>query len=520
MSREEHKPLSFSTTMRNPERIASFLSCLETFDGMVLTSDLIMRVVRKVIKKKLYKPMIIGRTSNLNNIYLDEETTFNDEQINFIIENSPQDHKEKGFDYGWDSRFDTWYKIAKEFGFVYYNMNEPITLSQTGHMLINAYENTDDEFNSGAVIQNVFLNALIKYQTDNPFRRNLNKNKPVILLLKVLKMLKDDSEENGAGVFIKELPFLTCWPNFDTEELYEYIKNFREVHHFSASDEIVYEHALQLLESNNRVRFKMKQILKEGVDDLIRKLRITGIFSLRGYGRFIDINELELEKIDYVLENYSEYIEFSDEQSYFNYMGQIDPRIIAIETSSDFDLDSIRQEALRRFANHYSSEEVHSELLKLQNNRASQDDYLKHIENPTRLEFLTSIALVQAYPNSDVRPNYNIDDEGNPTMTARGGMGDILVYDPQENAIVEVTLMRSREQAIVEIPAITRHLEDLQMEKEGELCFSLFIAPLIHRDTTYMCEFTKHSRNLDIVTKTISEFIEQISSTEKISDFL
>ena len=80
--------------------------------------------------------------------------------------------------------------------------------------------------------------------------------------------------------------------------------------------------------------------------------------------------------------------------------------------------------------------------------------------------------------------------------------------------------MRSREQAIVEIPAITRHLEDLQMEKEGELCFSLFIAPLIHRDTTYMCEFTKHSRNLDIVTKTISEFIEQISSTEKISDFL
>ena len=74
-------------------------------------------------------------------------------------------------------------------------------------MLINAYENTDDEFNSGAVIQNVFLNALIKYQTDNPFRRNLNKNRPVILLLKVLKMLKDDSEENGAGVFIKDYHF-------------------------------------------------------------------------------------------------------------------------------------------------------------------------------------------------------------------------------------------------------------------------------------------------------------------------
>ena len=54
-------------------------------------------------------------------------------------------------------------------------------------------------------IKNVFLNALTKYQTNNPFRKNANDNSPLVLLLQVIKLLKDDTEENDAGIFRSEL---------------------------------------------------------------------------------------------------------------------------------------------------------------------------------------------------------------------------------------------------------------------------------------------------------------------------
>ena len=190
MSRKaEHKPLSFSTTMRNPERMAGFLNCIKPFEGMILTNEVIMKIVYKVIEGKLYTPVYVNRSPVLKGIFKDEDLTYSKNQINEIIKNSPQNHKEAGFEHGWPSRFDTWYKLNKEFGFMYYEMNKKIEISSCGHMLCDAYRS--DEENSGQKIQNVFLNALMKYQTNNPFRKNANENVPVILLLKVIKLLKD-----------------------------------------------------------------------------------------------------------------------------------------------------------------------------------------------------------------------------------------------------------------------------------------------------------------------------------------
>lgn len=47
MRQPEHKPLSFSTTMRNPERMAEFVNCLKNFEGQLLTEDIIMKIVKK-----------------------------------------------------------------------------------------------------------------------------------------------------------------------------------------------------------------------------------------------------------------------------------------------------------------------------------------------------------------------------------------------------------------------------------------------------------------------------------------
>lgn len=512
MRKAQHKPLSFSTTIRNPERIVKFLKCIKEFDRQNLTEETIYNIVSKVIKEKLYTTMYIKRNHDLEKIYKNEELTFSDTQLNEIIENSPQKHKEAGFPKGWPSRFDTWYKLIKEFGFLYYEYDKPIELSPSGYMLCDAYESDD----SGIKLQNIFCNALMKYQTNNPFRKNANDNAPIPLLLNLLKLLKDDKDENGAGIHRKELPFLSCWPNNDYKELYCYIKDFRRIYRFSASNEIVYERCLELLKSDNRKRFKMTQIMIESVDDLIRKLRITGIFSLRGMGRFIDFNTIEKSKIDYIIKKYTNYDKFSCKYEYFKYMGSIDTEIVKVSQTSMENLDDIRTKALIKFSKKFEKEYIQKELINLKYNRASKDEYLKLIEPPTRLEFLTSIYLVQNYPNSLIKPNYSIDDEGNPTFTAKGGIADILVEDLFSDSTIEVTLIRNRQQSIIEIPSITRHLKELNNSTKKNDVFSVFIAPIIHEDTIYMCKFTKSKYDLDIYYYDIETFANKIIETSNI----
>lgn len=105
--------------------------------------------------------------------------------------------------------------MPKEYGFVWYRIGEKISISQTGHMLIDTF-NADPVDNQK--IQNVFLNTMCRYQTANPFRKTLMENVPFLLLLKVIKRLKDE-DKNGSGIFRQELSFFISWPNADDEDV-------------------------------------------------------------------------------------------------------------------------------------------------------------------------------------------------------------------------------------------------------------------------------------------------------------
>ena len=200
--KQEYKPLLFTTTVRNPERIKAFIKVIANYNNKVLTNEIIMRIVKDMIAGKYYYTMYEKSNPELNAIYIDSDAIFSDEQIDDIIENSPQDHKEAGFDKGWPSRFDTWYKFIKELGFIYYEMNKPIEISETGNLLLAAELNENPELEEQA-----FLNALVKYQRNNPFRRVLNENAPFTLVLEVLKLIKKDPDMSNAGINIREIPF-------------------------------------------------------------------------------------------------------------------------------------------------------------------------------------------------------------------------------------------------------------------------------------------------------------------------
>lgn len=517
MGREKYKPLSFSTTMRNPNRIAGFLKCLVPFEGMTLTNDLIDNIVREVIRQKIYKPQYINTQAELSEIYVSDDDVFNDEQLSEIILYSPQMHKEAGFDKGWPSRFDTWYKLPMEFGFLTYAIGAKIQISKVGHMLIDAFnENPINE----QKIQSVFLNSMIKYQIRNPYRKNKNDNVPLILLLQVLKKLKDENP-SSTGIFRQEISFFICWTNNDANSLYHKIKEFRTTHKFGQySDELIYDECLQIMgyTEKDKLYIKLKQVTGEAVDEYIRKMRSTGIISLRGNGRFIDFNNLELKKIDYVLKNYSSYTIFSDKQEYYEYMGKIDEHILAIKRNTPANDKVLKKTTLKKYAKAYPPQNIIDELSKVCNKKESKDPIFRFMSSPTRLEFLISIALVQNFKNLDVTPNYIIDDEGLPTCTASGGMADIICHDNLNDYLVEVTLMCGRQQVNNELLPISRHLAEAKKEKED--IFSIFIAPRIHDDVRRYIRFIKFDEHLDIKAFGINEFIDVINNYTTLNEIV
>ena len=257
---------------------------------------------------------------------------FSKDDTEEIIVNSPQQHKEAGFNEGWPSRFDTWYKMAKELGFVYYEMNKPIEFSQSGMQLIKSIE---PEF---AHLENqVFLNAFIKYERNNPFRRVLNTNKPLVLLLQTIQELKRVYGNASAGISRLEIPLLLCWRDGDYEALVTLIQDLRGKYSFAPSEEIVYEQCKKMLKVTTKRaenRFKKSNILQEMPDEFIRKMRLTGLISIRGNGRFIDFNNLEMEKIKYCLEHYAApTVEFETRRVCFDYMKEIDTNLVSIEAA-------------------------------------------------------------------------------------------------------------------------------------------------------------------------------------------
>lgn len=484
---------------------------------MRLTSDVIHRVVKNLIREKEYTPLFVQRTSELRAIWDSLDDSFTDEQLELIITESPQKHKEKGFDYGWDSRFDTWYKMLKEFGFVKYAMNELIQITSTGHMIVDAYlEKPRNE----RKLQTVFLNALMKYQTNNPLRKTLNDNAPLSLLLRVIKYFHEDTAENNVGLYRGELPILICWQDNDAQSVYRYIKNLRKLKGFNYSEEFIYERCLSILKSNNRNYLKMEKICREAVDEYIRKMRMTGLLTLRGNGRFLDINSFEKNSVEYIIEHYSIYPKFESEDAYINYMGTIDSEIVQLEDKSELDFSDVRKRTLYRYAREMTKESVRKELLTVCARRESTDKILRYINAPTRLEFLASIALVQNFEGLDVNPNYSVDDEGLPTFTASGGYADIECYDSECDSYFEVTLMCGRsDQVNNEIIPISRHLREAK-KKRREESFSVFVAPTIHPDAIEAAEWQKKKYAVDIITLNVDEFIEKIDVADKVSQLL
>lgn len=404
----EYKPLLFTTTVRNPQRLKALLWVLKRFDGQVLSDNLATNVVAEIIRYGLYRPM--NKTADIKAKWASSpqggfaDYILTDREVQYILKHNPQNHKEAGFSKGFPSRFATFYDFPKELGFVYYAPNEPIFFSELGTKFAEIYsvEIAGDSIVAQEVHpeyeQQAFLQAMCKYQRNNPFVRVLNDNVPLILLLQTIKKLNADPEYNGAGISRRELPLLIFWKDNDAEALYQRIRLLRQQYRYNPSDEIIIDICTNEIMGGAFKQFKPKSIMNEYPDEFIRKMRLTGLISLRGAGRFIDINHMEDEKVEYVLSNYTVYDKYETERAYFDYMAAIDNNLFNIHSVEITPNQS--ESLLINWLDTYNWNSIKHELQNLSERKVSKDEVLKFLPNPVRLEFLTALAVKSKLPTA------------------------------------------------------------------------------------------------------------------------
>jgi len=518
----KYKPLLFTTTMRNPKRLKGILNVFKHFDGEQLTNELAASIMGELIRYGLYRPTK-GITKNIEQKWGSKRITdtsqigielLSNKDVAHLLEKNPQKHKEAGFEEGWPSRFATVFDLAKELGFVYYKQGENIEFSEIGNLLADSIEITTEDSLIGLndvhpeFEQHAFLNALVKYQRKNPFVRVLNDNVPLILLLEVIQKLKGDPDLSDAGISKLELPFVAFWKDNDSDALYQFIKTFRERHGLNPSLEAIVDACVDDIMAGDYKKFKPSSLTSDYVDEFIRKMRLTGIFSLRGAGRFLDINQKEINKVRYILATYSDYSEYTDEREYFKYVSTIDDNLVSVVPTTSEEQNVY----LEKWVNTFSWDEIRNEMMTLAQKQMSKNDILKYIAAPVRLEFLTSIAIKSKFPDIRVVPNYPVDDEGLPTSTAAGtnNTGDIECYENLDGILIEVTMSEGRTQTMMEVWPISRHLAEFRNKTENSMCY--FVAPSIFSDSAKQIKYVKQTENLFISPKTIEEFLKHLEN--------
>ena len=263
-------------------------------------------------------------------------------------------------------------------------------------------------------------------------------------------------------------------------------------------------------------KFEPKSIVHEYPDEFIRKMRITGLISLRGAGRFIDINKNESEKVDYIISHYSHYSHFEDERAYFNYMATLDTNLIQI--SSKVPSLAASEKLLCDWLTVYNWNVIKKELKILEKKKNSTDDILKLLAAPTRLEFLTALAIKCKMPEVRVVPNYTCDDTGLPTSTAGGNKGDIECYERHLGILVEVTMAVGRTQTMMEVWPIERHLIDFQKQQKSQC---IFVAPSIYQDSERQIQFIAFTSNNERIIRpyTIDNLILYLEQNQLLYDY-
>lgn len=460
-----YKQMAFETAVRNPERYLGILLALRKFENKILDDNCLLEIV-----SHLY---FIGKVSS-EKIKITNSTTAENIKDDVIKVNSTR-RADGGFPMGYASRFWTYVRTLSELGFVYAQYKEPFRFSEVAEKLMNSEIDEQEAFSIQAM----------KYNRRSPYRNVSNDFNFFRLILKILLSLR----EAGKRLSYEQFIVLTFSQESDPQNFLDLIsKNkFKD-----------YESTYKFIKKTYKNVNKIKTVTRDYPDVVRRILIISGFITIRYEGKkFIQLNENRLDYIKELLEvNFGlTEEEKNDAGKYFEKLSSLNEQYFKIiEKYRKQDVlvgEKYTNKIFEIIKSYKIDEDKIIESIEQIGTRKSVIPEFKEIPEPLKLEFFIAILIALKYKDKFyIRPNYKADHVGKPYSHAPGNVGDIDVYSPKTYWLIEVTLIRNKNQQLNnETTSVIRHLNSSEEFKKYSTKYLSFVAPVIHQDTKKFLDY-------------------------------
>jgi ribosomal 50S subunit-associated protein YjgA (DUF615 family) len=553
------KPWSISTTVRNPDRLRDFLRVLKELEGQTFNSENQIKYQVLLIQNKLYKPTDLKRVQEEYFNDIEKEMPFSVAQDIFNTQNY-EDPAMRGRN--------SVAPLNKMGLCVARNSTEGVRITPLGEYFLS--ENYD--------LGKLFFIHFLKWQLPNPASRTFSRSdgfeiKPFIGTLHLINEVNKKwtkLSNNPVGISKDEFSlFATTLIDYheinkQAEKLIEYRVGLR-----SRKDEKAKKKFRNTFRNNYAKAFlgtgksseivKLLNNLKDYGDNAIRYFRLTRYLHIRGDGFYVDLEPRRSIELDKLLSTDSASpLDFKNTDEYIEYLSDIEQPMLPWESKpelekiannlnrdvQDYILDLEKKEVRIPTFGFQKQENSDAEELKeyieglrayrrklqeLETHFESQDvskiqeyiDSLKNIhqsdnKKSIELERLSTLALNALNDALEIRPNYPVGDDNEPTFTAPANKPDIECYYEKFNSVCEVTMLTNRSQWFNEGQPVMRHVREFEERHKGKNAYCLFIAPRLHQDTIetfwMAIKYGYKGTTQKIVPLSISQFIRLLES--------
>jgi hypothetical protein len=536
---------SFSTTIRNPERILSFLNVVNNIDGYTWNKE----------TQNLFQIQLIK-----NRIYIPNENNLSVEQILLL-----KDSKELTFDEAKSIYNSKKYIDESMRGRTSLDPLEKMGLVSVIENVLNITKKGKKLLSQEITLSEMILDSLLKLQYPNPNNEkgfNEYDYKPFIGMVHFIYKLNKITDNKGLnreefGIFI-----LSITNYIQIESKVNDLLLFRKEKSALVSDIEKRRYVKEYIKNYLNDFKNPEKNIREYSDNVIRYIRLTGFITISNYDR-INLEYRKSVEIDSIIEQDVRAAKFISKKQWIEFIGSYQlnfypwfnevklgsiQTLIIEEINSSYlghekEINDIlnneniinRISLLRQLKNKLYNESIKTQFKDLSKIDQLALEFLSINKSERKLsvelERISARFMFLLNDAISIKPNYPVGDDNEPTYTAPAGVPDIECFYNTFNLIVEVTMLSNRDQWFNEGQPVMRHLrkfEDLYNDKRS-LC--LFIAPKIHQDTLntfwnsvkYEYEGAKQSIipiNFKQVSFILVKFKEFISSGKELKNIM
>lgn len=520
------KPWSISTTVRNPERLRGFLRVLKTLEGQPFNSDHQLKYQILLIQYKLYKPIQLTREQEEYYKDIEREMPYAVAEEIFNAQRY-QDPAMRGRN-----------SVApmNKMGLcVAKNSANGVRITPLGEYFLS----------DGYDLGKLFFIHFLKWQLPNPDSDGFTEHdgfgiKPFVGTLHLInevnkkwKALGNDPVGITKEEFALFVPTLIHYRNIvaQAKKLLEYRTGLRA--RVIEADKRIFKEKFRRrfaqdflkTKATDEVNALLKNLWDYG-DNAIRYFRLTRYIYIRGGGFNIDLEPRRMIEIKNILSSDNAApIAFATSDDYINYLADLNQPMLPWETDielqnvvkvlmddidhfvkdlrsksitvpvfefkniASLDRDGLKlyAEDIRTYRRKLQELETHFESQYVENIRG----YIGALRNIHRtvnkksieLERLTTLAINALNDAVEIRPNYPVGDDNEPTFTAPAGKPDIECFYEAFNSVCEVTMLTDRSQWYNEGQPVMRHVRDFEDSYPDKRVYCVFVAPRLHQDT-------------------------------------